>query len=229
MCYVDTNLSKEAGRLHHWRGPLLQRRYQAILVSDEEVAQIGRLRYLLAHGVKESLVARVTDWPGAHWAAALLAGEVAAGVWIDRTRQHAARHRGEEAPDAAFATAYRLRLAPLPCWRHLRAEKLRRHVADLVVGIETEALARHRRERSCALGAAGVVGQDPHDRPRHSNRSPAPFIHAACKQVRQEWRAIYSEMLAAFRTAAEKLKTGCRDVVFPSGCFPPSLPFCRSG
>ena len=59
MRYLLTNLSKEAGRLHCWRGPLLQRRYQAILVSEEDAAQLGRLRYLLARGAYESLVARV--------------------------------------------------------------------------------------------------------------------------------------------------------------------------
>ena len=229
MCFVDTNVSKEAARLHRWRGPLLQRRYQAILVSDEDLAQIGRLRYLLAHGVKESLVATVTDWSGAHCAGALLAGEAAAGLWIDRTQQHAARHRGEDAPDADFATTYRLELAPLPCWRHLSPEKLRQRIADLVEDIEAEALAKHRREGDCALGAAGVLRQDPHDRPGHSNHSPAPFIHAACKQTRQEWRAIYCEILGAFRRASEKLKSGCRDAVFPAGCFPPAFPFCRSG
>jgi putative transposase len=229
MCFVSTNVSKEAGRLHGWRGPLLQRRYQAILVSDEELAQVARLRYLLAHGAKESLVARVADWPGAHCAAALLAGEAAAGVWVDRTQQHAARHRGEDAPDCDFATSYRLELAPLPCWRHLTPERLRHRIAELVEEIEAEALARHRREGTCALGVVGVLRQDPHDRPRRSSHSPAPFIHAACKRTRQERRAVYSEMLTAFRAAAERLKDGCRDVVFPGGCFPPSLPFCRSG
>jgi hypothetical protein len=38
----------------------------AIVVSDEEAAQVGRLRYILAHGVKENLVERVLDWPGVH-------------------------------------------------------------------------------------------------------------------------------------------------------------------
>ena len=68
MGYTLTNLSKEAGRLHRWRGPLFQRRYQAIVVSNEDEAQIGRLRYLLSHGCKEGLVAKVRQWPGAHCA-----------------------------------------------------------------------------------------------------------------------------------------------------------------
>ena len=47
--------------------------------------------------------------------------------------------------------------------------------------------------------------------------------------MRQQFREIYYTVVAAFRQAAEQLKTGCRDVPFPEGCFPPSLPFCRSG
>lgn len=64
-CYLNTNLSKEAGRLHGWRGPLLQRRYPAIVVSNEVEAQTGRLRYILSHGSKEGLVAELRQWPGA--------------------------------------------------------------------------------------------------------------------------------------------------------------------
>jgi hypothetical protein len=229
MRYLLTNLSKEAGRMHRWRGPLLQRRYQAILVSAEDAAQLGRLRYLLAHGVKESLVRRVLDWPGAHCAAALLTGEPAVGAWYDRTRQHVARHRREEAPDADFATTYRLELAPLPCWRHLPPEVVRQRVADMVAEIETAAASCHRRERTAPLGVAGVLRQDPHDRPRKSSWSPAPLVHAASRRVRLELQAAYHEFVALFREAAAKLKSGCRDVAFPEGCFPPSLPFCRSG
>jgi putative transposase len=229
MCFVDTNLSKEAGRLHRWRGPLLQRRYQAILVSNEELAQISRLRYLLSHGVKESLVPTVASWPGAHCAAALIAGETASGSWFDRTRQRAARHRGEEAPDADFATNYCLELVPLPCWRHLPAGLIRRNVAELVAQIEAEAKARHRREKTSPIGVAGILQQDPHDQPDAPTESPAPFIDAVSRQIRLEWLAVYAAVATAFREAAEKLQSGCAEVAFPAGCFPPSLPFCRSG
>jgi hypothetical protein len=40
---------------------------------------------------------------------------------------------------------------------------------------------------------------------------------------------VYYLFVAAFRAAAERLKLGCKDAVFPDGCFPPPLPFCRSG
>ena len=116
---------------------------------------------------------------------------------------------------------------PLPCWRNLSADVVRRRVAEMVAEIDAEAAARHRRERTVPLGVAGLLRQEPHDRPRKSNWSPAPLVHAASRRARLELRAAYYEFVAAFRGAAEKLKAGCRDVAFPAGCFPPSLPFCR--
>ena len=44
MRYLNTNLSKEAGRLVNWREKLFPRRYQAIPVTDEDGAQLERFR-----------------------------------------------------------------------------------------------------------------------------------------------------------------------------------------
>ncbi|MGH9379660.1 MAG: transposase [Thermoanaerobaculia bacterium] len=85
MNHVLTNLSKEAGRRHGWRGPLFERRHQAILVTGEERAHVERLTYLLRHGAKEGLVARPEDWPGPQCARALRTGQPTRGVWISRT------------------------------------------------------------------------------------------------------------------------------------------------
>jgi hypothetical protein len=228
-CYVNTNLSKEAGRLHGWRGPLLQRRYQAIPVSTEEEAQVGRLRYLLAHGCKEGLVAKLRDWPGAHCADALTTGETCTGAWFARHQEWLARARGEDSPLGDFCTHHQLALAPLPCWRDLPPLEVRRRIALMVAEIESEAAARHRAEGGKPLGRAGILRQNPHAGPPSCSRSAAPLVHAASKRARREIRIVYCHFVAAFRTAAVRLKRGCKDVVFPDGCFPPPLPFCGSG
>ncbi len=75
MGYFNGNLAREVGRLTGWFAAVWARRYDAILVSDEETAQVGRLRYCLAQGVKEHLVAQAEDWPGVHSARALITGE----------------------------------------------------------------------------------------------------------------------------------------------------------
>src|SRR5262249_51371648 len=56
MGHFNSNLAREAGRLVRWREKFWGRRYQAIPISDEEAAQVERLRYVLAHGCKEGLV-----------------------------------------------------------------------------------------------------------------------------------------------------------------------------
>jgi REP element-mobilizing transposase RayT len=80
MQHVDGNIAREVGDLVGWSGTFWARRYSAIPVSDEEAAQVERLRYILAHGVKENLVERVLDWPGVHAARSILDGKPLKGV-----------------------------------------------------------------------------------------------------------------------------------------------------
>ncbi len=46
-----------------WSGGFWERRYSAEPVLDDATL-VGRLRYVLAHGVKEGLVDRRAEWPG---------------------------------------------------------------------------------------------------------------------------------------------------------------------
>ncbi len=54
MGYFNSKLAREVARSTGWRDKVFSRRYQAILVSDEEEAQVGRLVYVLSHGCKET-------------------------------------------------------------------------------------------------------------------------------------------------------------------------------
>src|ERR1700750_3046058 len=104
MNYFLSKLAREVGRLTGWKEKIFGRRYQAIVVSDEEEAQIARLRYSLAHGAKEDLVEGPLDWPGVHAARALLGVEVLEGLWFDRTQEYLARRRGEKFEPLQYAT-----------------------------------------------------------------------------------------------------------------------------
>ena len=225
MRYVNSNLARKVGRLVGWRDKIWARRYQAIVISSEEAAQVERFRYVLAHGIKEGLVERVTDWPGVHCGQALLTGEAVQGYWYDETQMYAARRRGEELDRMRFATLESLALSPLPCWKHLPEKTRRKLAADLIAEIEAEAAVRRQRTGSQVLGASAVRGQHPFDRPAKSKKSPAPLFHAASKVVRRELYEMYGWFVAAFREASEKLRAGNRLVSFPAGSFPPALPF----
>ncbi len=225
MNYLNSNLAREAGRLHGWQEKFWGRRYQAIVISEEEAAQMDRLRYVLSHGCKEGLVARPREWPGAHSVRALVEGQPLQGLWFDRTQEYAARARSEEFDRLAYATPETIRLEPLPCWRHLSEERYGVQVGELILQIEMETASRHAREGTQPLGVPAILAQDPHERPRKLKKAWAPAFHAATKAARRELVEAYSWFLGAYREAAEKLREGNSSACFPEGSFPPRLPF----
>jgi hypothetical protein len=213
--------------LIRWREKFWGRRYQAILVSNEAEAQIARLRYVLAHGVKEGLVASPLDWPGAHCAKALLEGAPVIGRWIDRTLEYeyAAGRKRLPVDVQAFVTMEQLHLAPLPCWRGLSDETLRGTVRELVDSIEQQAVRREQDTGRSPLGRSFIFRQDPRHEPIRSKKGPAPLVHAASRAVRLALREAYGLYLAGYRRAADRLRRGALDALFPEGSFPPPLPF----
>src|SRR6185503_1082934 len=52
---LQSKLAREVNRLTGWRGPVFERRYELNVVTEEEQAQVERLRYLLGQGVEANL------------------------------------------------------------------------------------------------------------------------------------------------------------------------------
>lgn len=228
MNYVQGNLATEAGDLHDWEGPFWGRRYHAILVSDEPAAQYERLRYVLAQACKEGLVERPELWPGVHSVFALRDDEPLRGVWYDRTGLCLAGRRKSEPPDLEdFKSTETLELDPLPCWERqgISDEERQRIVAEMVEQIVEEAAAERVTKGIRPRDPSNFTRVHPHQRPEKTKLSPAPFVHAASKEVRVKFREAYRIFSEAFRAAAERLKAGRAGTAFPEGSFPPGLPF----
>jgi hypothetical protein len=190
MGYFNGNLAREVGHLTGWTDKLWSRRYQAILISDEEAAQVDRLTHILANGVKENLVARVEEWPGVHSGHALLTGETVAGIWYDRTLARNLRRRRQTPEPGQVEIRQTVALSQLPCWKHLTLDAYRTRVAGLISQIEANAAAERAKKGVEPLGAEKILAQDPETRPETLDRSPAPFIHAATWKIRKElWEA----------------------------------------
>jgi hypothetical protein len=147
------------------------------------------------------------------------------GYWFDRTKEGAARRRGETPERLAYASEEEVVLSPLPCWKHCGEDQVRQQVRELVEDIEKEAAAERQSTGLKPLGIKAILAQHPHSKPRKTKRSPAPRFHAATKAVRDSLREAYFLFLAAFLEAAEKLRAGDRRARFPEGAFPPALPF----
>jgi REP element-mobilizing transposase RayT len=225
MQYLGSNLAREVNRTTGWSGPVFQRRYSMIVVTDEEAAQVKRLEYVLAQGCKENLVERPRDWPGIGAVRCLLDGEPLTGHWFDRTREYAAQRRRGVFDPRQFAAEETLILSPIPCWHDVSAEVYRQRVAEIVSRIERESTAERAQSGARALGARAVLAQHPHHRPETAAKSPAPLVHAATRAARLAFREAYGRFVEAFRHAAERLRGGDRTALFPPGSFPPALPF----
>ena len=225
MAFFNGNLAKEVARLTGWKDRVWARRYQAIVVSDEEEAQVGRLLYILANCVKEGLVSSPLEWPGVHCARALITGEPVEGTWYNRSLEYNASLRGEKSDERKYASTEIVNLSQLPCWKHLSAEVYRERVSEMVRQIEQAAATQRQESGLPLLGADGVKAQNPETRPATLKKSPAPLFHAFRKSVRKALYEAYAWFVAAYREAAAKLRSGDRTVAFPRGCFPPRLPF----
>jgi REP element-mobilizing transposase RayT len=217
MEHFKSKLAREVNKLHGWEGPVFHGRYRAIPVSEEPEAQTERLRYLIAHGVKEDLVEDPLQWPGVHAVKHYVNGEPMCGVWIDRTAM--ARHPNE--PEQHTRTL-ELRLDPLPGHE---PEAFRELVRELLRQVVEEEGQRRRAEKRKVLGAHRVRKRHPHWRPPKLEHRPPPRIHAIREEVRRRYREALSGFLRAYRDAAERLKRGSPQPRFPPGCFPPAGPF----
>lgn len=230
MNYVNSNIAKEAGRLHEWKEKFWGRRYRKIPILDEE-ALLARFRYLLAHGCKEGLVAKLEDWPGVNCIRALTKGEKLYGIWIDRTSQYRAKLKGgTDLKESDFQTSYEVPLTPLPCWAHLSSDEQRLNVTEMVKNIEAEAKAKREKEGREIVEnerIENIKAKDPHSKPLSSAKSPAPLCHASSKELRNRFYRAYSEFVYQFYRAAKLWRDTLSIEHFPEHCFLPSAGFYR--
>ena len=226
MQFINANVAKEVGRLHCWRERVWSRRYRSIVVADEESAH-ARLRYILAHGAKEGLVATPAAWPGANCVDALTTGALLRGTWFDRSAEFRARQREETVFPSQFATTFDVKLTPLPCLQHLTVDQRQAECRRIVGEIQAKAEAANKEKGRQPMGVEAILAQDPHSKPATTDRSPAPFVHASDDSTEMEFRVRYRAFVDAFRAGAAHLRERAKELsdMFPLCAFPPPLPF----
>ena len=227
MRFFTRKVSIEVKKIHDWADRVFPESYAHVELAQEESTELQRLRYVLANGCKEGLVLSPLDWPGASSAEGLVRGEPMRGVWLDRTGfcKARARRSGRDAKEEDFEEPVEIQLEPLPSSAHLSAAAYRDLVSEMVRDIEAETLAMHRDAGTTPLGASKIRRGHPHRRQRKIPRRRRPWCHASQRETRLALKQAIAEIVAAYRQAAEQLKQGVENVLFPPGTFPPGLPF----
>lgn len=219
MQFFLANVAKKLGVLVDWREGFFGRRFSAEPVLDDE-AVVDRLRYILAHGVKEGLVRKVLDWPGLHCAGQLLRGMALTFNWYNWTARWKAAHPKGQRPgpfSPEIVEEELLTLSRLPAWEALSPSEISDRVSQMIADIEKETAATRR----TALGVAKMREQQPHDKPVRTKRSKRALCHASCVELRQAYRDKYRIFWAAFVAASERFRGGDWTAVFPPFAFRP--------
>lgn len=213
MQHLLTNISKKIGALVGWRGAFWERRYSAEPVLDDE-ALVGRIRYILSHGVKEGLVASCGEWPGLNSLSMMLDGEARRFRWFHWSDRWRKRPCGKPCPrfDDSCSTVEQLVLSPVPHPAFRDARSRRMTVEGMVRAIEEYWGSVHSRFR----GQAWVLAQSPQHRPERAARSPRPYCHATSASSRDDFRRKAHDYLAAFMSASERWRSGDFTVSFPA-------------
>lgn len=224
MCYLNSNLAREAGRLYHWKEKFWGRRFAAIPI-DGELDLVRRVRYVLSHGCKENLVRHPAHWPGVHCVQALTEGKTLSGIWYDRTAHYNASRQGEKRPLAEFSTRYEVPLSTLPILENMSEDQRREWYRDMVQSIAAETDERLCKEGRGVLGVKRVLTQKPHQRPRETKRSPAPLCHCSDPERFREIRDAYRWFREQYRMASRMWRGGDLTAPFPDNCFRPALAY----
>jgi REP element-mobilizing transposase RayT len=219
MQHLLTNISKKVGHVIGWNGRFWERRYSAEPVLDE-IAVLGRVRYMLAHGPKEGLVPRCMDWPGLSSLPMMLDGKPRRFRWFNWSLKSKAGS-GKQSTHFAekWAEEETLTLTPLPLQTLQSPEALKRFLQDAMQAIETEAARCHRR----FLGRARVLRQNPLRKARKKERTPRPPCHTSIPALLREYLEGYRAFVANFRWAASRWKLGDVTVKFPEGAYRPFI------
>jgi REP element-mobilizing transposase RayT len=223
MKYFLCNASKKIGRLVKWRGQLWERRFSAEQVIGEAALE-KRLKYILAQGVKEGLVRKVSEWPGLSCLPQLL-GEPTRRFpfyeWARRWENGKLLAGGERRWADEWATEEELELHPLPHWAGWSRQRRRARVRELVDAVEREAAAEH----DTVKGVPALLSDDPHRMPARTKRSPRPLVHASTRKLRHAFFDQYARFVAAFKQASEKFRRGkWSEAHFPKFSFRPWIP-----
>ena len=220
MHHLLTNLSKKVGAIVGWRGAFWERRYSAEPVLDDE-ALLGRIRYILSHGVKEGYVATCRDWPGLSSLSMMLEDVPRRYRWFHWSDRWNERKGGKPCGrfDERCARSEELVLAQVPHPALHDVSARRRTLEMMVPAIEEHGAALHKRFR----GRDWILTQRPQFRPQRPARSPRPLCHTSSRILLEEYREKVRVYTTLFRAASPRWRSGDFTATFPPGANRPMV------
>jgi putative transposase len=178
------------------------------LVDDEDI--LAKMTYALTNPVKDGLIDRADQWPGASSLPASLHDRP-----VSARRPLRFFRKDGDLPDSVTVEIERP-----PGFDHLAPTQWRALLDDRIRAVETAARHERQTEGRRILGRAEVLRQRPTDRPQSHEvrREMSPRVASANKWARVETIQRNKSFLAAYRAARDLWKIGAA-VIFPAGTY----------
>jgi len=178
------------------------------LVGTEDI--VAKMAYALTNPVKDGLIDRADQWPGA--------SSLPANMGDRPLRAHRPRHFFRT--DGDLPEAIILKIERPPGFDHLSQIEWRMLLADRIHAIEAVTRDQRQSEGRRVMGRAAVLKQRPTDRPlsREVRRQVGPRLACVNKWARIEAIQRSKAFLSAYRVARELWKAGVA-AIFPTGTY----------
>ncbi|HTM45340.1 MAG TPA: hypothetical protein VL137_10320 [Polyangiaceae bacterium] len=170
---------------------------------------LDKMVYALSNPVKDHLVDKATDWPGASSLKATLNGT--------QLTAHRPKHFFRE--NGSMPEQVTLKLYRPPGYEHLTQEQFAALIIERIAKVERR--AREKRRGGRVLGVKAVLRQCPTDTPqtRAQRRQTNPRVAAKNKWQRIEALRRNKVFQLAYAKAREAFSWGWGNVMFPEGTY----------
>lgn len=178
------------------------------LVGPDDV--LAKVIYALSNPVKDHLIERAEQWPGASSLRASLNG----------CSVHAKRPHRFFRKDGYLPETVTLTLVRPPGFEHLPHSEWRDLLTERIEEVERAAAEERQRRGFRVLGRAQVLRQRPTDRPttQEPRRALSPRVASVNRRALIEALERYKIFLAAYRAARDLWLTG-QNAIFPHGTY----------
>jgi len=178
------------------------------LIDDEDV--LAKMTYALTNPVKDGLIERADQWPGA----------TSLRASLDERPISARRPSRFFRKDSDLPQTVTLEIERPPGFRHLAPIEWRGVLAGRICSAETAARHERNAEGRRILGRAEVLKQRPTDRPQswEARRQLSPRAASVNKWARIEVLQRNKVFLSAYRAARDLWKGGAT-ALFPTGTY----------
>ena len=178
------------------------------LLGPDDV--LAKMTYVLTNPVKDHLIERADQWPGANSLRANLDDHI---LYAHRPARFF-RKEGAQ-PESVTLTCARP-----PGFEHLDQDAWRALLLERLRAVEANSAIDRRTRRARILGRAEVIRQRPTDRPssREPRRQLSPRVAGENKWARMEAVQRNKTFIAAYRVARDLWRSGF-DALFPDGTY----------